>query len=194
MNNKKLKYICIILFIFPFLSKNVAKSFACCDAEPKYEILVESPEKKYAAVLVPNYFIRSINNIPIEFYNNNKKISIFLARHGSDNEPYKSIRQLEIEDQGSDFYSIFVSDFGSIVILSESINQLSEGILLRIINRHGKIVKSYLKNEIEILVGNDWKMINLDEVSGYFQSDILVLIYKGKVVRIDCQVGKVDVF
>jgi hypothetical protein len=180
-----------IYLIFGLSLVSLEKSFfahACCDAEPKAEIIIESTGKIYTAVLTPPYFTRLINNILIEIYN--ERLVLLLARRDHSNESYKTLWQIELEEKSSDFYELFVSDLGCVVLKSESTNYLAPDTFIQLINQKGEKIKSYSKKEIDSIAKIESNQIMRNDSYGYFLNELFIFHYNKLKYKINCQDGK----
>jgi len=116
-------------------------SYACCDGVPKPEIFVQSPNKKYAALITPRYYVQTIGDFTLDIYQDNVVLTLFQQRNTKAN--YKSVWKMNIPDPGSDFINLVVTDKGCILVVLESYHYSPDNNVIQLYNSKAENVLSY---------------------------------------------------
>jgi|GEM_PF-4990739 len=117
---------------------------ACCDADPKSEIFAQSPNRKYAALITPRYYVRSIRDFTLDIYQDNAVLTSFQQRSTKTN--YKSVWQTNFYEPGSDFINLVVTDNGHVLVILDSYTFSPDSNALQLYNPKGENVLSYPKS------------------------------------------------
>jgi len=160
---------------------------ACCDDSPQPEVMAQSPNKKYAAVITPRYYIRSIDNTPFEFYQDSIILTFAEQMYGEGS--YKTIWQMNIDDKGNDYdyMDLLVTNSGYILVIADSYSSFTDNEIFRVFNLKGERIMSYKKSMILMDI-NSPQEFNTRNLHVESLENMFIFHYSNKfLLTIDCE-------